>query len=225
MKEMFVMFSPQTWLASHNAISLPASASGPLPCDKQGSQMTELHGPRVALASLSARQAQEQGLLTSGTYGPASSTCSISSALATSLESRSRQRTALLGSTLYTLTWKVRVTPLGRKIAALRASARRKSDRDSTSPPRGGGGVLANWPTPQASDGSGGGQAKRALNPERSNDLNDFAMLANWNTPRATDGSNGGPNQGGALSSDAALTNWMGHSDHARLEGHCRHVD
>ena len=27
-------------------------------------------------------------------------------------------------------------------------------------------------------DGSGGGQAKRAMNPERSNDLNDFAMLA-----------------------------------------------
>jgi hypothetical protein len=37
---------------------------------------------------------------------------------------------------------------------------------------------LAGWPTPQASDGSGGGQAKRALNPSRSNDLNDFAMLA-----------------------------------------------
>lgn len=33
------------------------------------------------------------------------------------------------------------------------------------------------WPTPQASDGSGGGQAKRATNPERSNDLNDFAVL------------------------------------------------
>ena len=37
---------------------------------------------------------------------------------------------------------------------------------------------LSGWPTPQASDGSGGGQAKRALNPQRSNDLNDFAMLA-----------------------------------------------
>jgi hypothetical protein len=44
----------------------------------------------------------------------------------------------------------------------------------------------AGWPTPQSSDGSGGGQAKRAMNPERSNDLNDFAMLADqagWPTP------------------------------------------
>ncbi|MEN5204011.1 hypothetical protein ABE473_06090 [Stenotrophomonas sp. TWI700] len=44
---------------------------------------------------------------------------------------------------------------------------------------------LCGWPTPQASDGSGGGQAKRALNPERSNDLNDFVMLAGWPTPCA----------------------------------------
>jgi hypothetical protein len=35
----------------------------------------------------------------------------------------------------------------------------------------------AGWPTPQTSDGSGGGQAKRAMNPERSNDLHDFAQL------------------------------------------------
>jgi hypothetical protein len=37
---------------------------------------------------------------------------------------------------------------------------------------------LSGWPTPQASDGTGGRQAKRALHPERSNDLNDFVMLA-----------------------------------------------
>jgi hypothetical protein len=50
----------------------------------------------------------------------------------------------------------------------------------------------AGWPTPQSSDGSGGGQAKRAMNPERSNDLNDFAMLtADWPTPTAQDGSRG----------------------------------
>ena len=46
---------------------------------------------------------------------------------------------------------------------------------------------FAGWPTPQSSDGSGGGQAKRAMNPERSNDLNDFAMLTGWPTPRARD--------------------------------------
>jgi hypothetical protein len=46
---------------------------------------------------------------------------------------------------------------------------------------------LSGWPTPQSSDGTGGGQAKRALNPDRSNDLMDFAMLSGWPTPRAND--------------------------------------
>ena len=36
---------------------------------------------------------------------------------------------------------------------------------------------LAGCPTPQSSDGSGGGQMQRALNPDRSNDLHDFAQL------------------------------------------------
>lgn len=36
---------------------------------------------------------------------------------------------------------------------------------------------FASWPTPQSSDGSGGGQAARATNPARSNDLHDFAQL------------------------------------------------
>jgi len=45
---------------------------------------------------------------------------------------------------------------------------------------------LTGWPTTQASDGSGGGQAKRAL-AERSN-LNDFVMLVSgWPTATTTD--------------------------------------
>jgi hypothetical protein len=43
---------------------------------------------------------------------------------------------------------------------------------------------LAGWPTPQAQDSSGGGQAKRAMGPDRhGSNLNDFAMLAGWPTP------------------------------------------
>ncbi|GBR19776.1 hypothetical protein ACFFGW_06280 [Asaia spathodeae] len=49
----------------------------------------------------------------------------------------------------------------------------------------------AGWPTPQASGGSGGGQAKRAMNPDRSNDLMDFAMLAGWPTPETRDHKDG----------------------------------
>lgn len=47
---------------------------------------------------------------------------------------------------------------------------------------------LAHWATPLASDASGGGQAKRYLNPDRSSDLKDCVMLANWATPTVSTG-------------------------------------
>jgi hypothetical protein len=51
--------------------------------------------------------------------------------------------------------------------------------------------TLATWPTPQTSDGSGGGQAKRATEEARhGSNLNDFAMLVKvspWATPAARD--------------------------------------
>lgn len=51
--------------------------------------------------------------------------------------------------------------------------------------------AISGWPTPNASNGSGGGQGKRYLNPERSNELNDCVMLSGWPTPMA--GSPGKP--------------------------------
>jgi len=46
---------------------------------------------------------------------------------------------------------------------------------------------LAGWPTPQAQDSSGGGQAKRAMAEARhGSNLNDFAMLAGWGTPNSS---------------------------------------
>jgi hypothetical protein len=87
------------------------------------------------------------------------------------------------GSMLYSMTWNQHRTPAGRLIFRLRASGRRTSGKDCGSL----GSERAGWPTPAASDGSGGGQAKRAINPERSNDLMDFAMLAGWATPSARD--------------------------------------
>lgn len=92
------------------------------------------------------------------------------------LANKLRRRTDLGGSILFTLTWKVRVTPLGRPICALRASAHRTSDKD-----------YGSWPTQQTSDVTGGGQAKRLDG--RSN-LNDAVMTA-WATPKASDGSGG----------------------------------
>ena len=113
-------------------------------------------------------------MLTSGTCGPHGSISSTSAALQSSLESRLRARTASLGSTLYTLTWKQRVTPSGRSIPALRASARRTSGSGSGSSRKG-------WNSPRATDGKNGGpnQANGALSHD--------AALAGWVTPASRD--------------------------------------
>lgn len=207
------MSYPPTLTDTCSAISLLGSEAGPLPCDSQGGLSTSRSGPEAARANLSARQAKAQGLLTSGTYGPPSTTSSHSVILQSCLESRLRASLSMTGSTLYTLTWKPWVTPSGVSRSRLRASVRRTSEIGTTGAVSawptpttrdwkdgkeqqnvplnallGRVAWLAGWPTPQASDGSGGGQAKRAMNPDRSNDLNDFAMLGGWPTPRAADG-------------------------------------
>ena len=130
---------------SDNAISLRESASGRMPCAVPDGRMFAPSGQVPALASLSARQAKERGLLTSGTYGPRSIISSAGAALSQSLASRLQAVTDLHGSTLYALTWKERDTPAGRSISALRASVRHISDSGCTG-----------WRSPSASDPEGG---------------------------------------------------------------------
>lgn len=203
------MFDQMTLPITHNATSLQGSASGPTPSDKQDGLTIAQSGQVLAPANLSARQAAERGLLMSGTYGQRSFGSSASESLSRSLANRLRAVTDTIGSTLYVMTWKVRVTPSGRSIFALRASARRTSDSGFTSWPTPkvntapyqygngdhnkihlelpGAALLASWPTPQANNGERGGSEQRATNPERSNDLHDFALLASWTTPSSRD--------------------------------------
>ena len=177
MSEASKMYTPATCAASHNATFSPALASGPMPFDPQDGQTSDLFGLVPVRANLSARQAKALGLMTSGTCGQPSITSSASAALQSSLESRLQAKTQTLGSTLYTLTWKPWVTPSGRSRSRLRASVRRTSEIGFTG-----------WPTPQTSDSTGGGQAKRAMGETRhGSNLNDFAMLAGWATPAARD--------------------------------------
>ena len=132
MNEASKMCTPSILLGTPNAISLLGSVAGPtLPALPIGPIPVPC-GQVLVPASLSARQAKEAGCLMSGTFGPRSSTSSSTPnpEMFRSLASRLRARTALLGSTLYKLTWKERVTPAGRRISALRASARRSSGRD-----------------------------------------------------------------------------------------------
>jgi len=174
--------------ATPNAISSPASASGPTLSVVAAGRTSGPSGPDPALASLSARQAQERGLLTSGTYGRSGFISSASAALMLSLASRLRARTACCGSIFYSTTFKERATPSGRRIPALRASVRRTSANDLGSP-------LGSWGTPTTSEAGGTPEAflhrKEALGGRCGvslTALNLQAVLAAWPTPTTPSG-------------------------------------
>ena len=181
-----------------SVISLLESASGPMRFVKRDGPTTAPSGPDPALASLSAAQASEKGLLTSGTFGHTGFTSSRSAVLATSLENRLRQKTDGLGSTLYKLTWKHWDLPSGRQICALRASVRRTSGKDSgsmgdqvrqdTSLTLNGVSTtsLSPWPKPATTDHKGGYLGGRIRNGKWSTDRLDVtAQLSGWATPVA----------------------------------------
>lgn len=168
------MYTQTIYEDTHNAISSPGLESGATRSDRPDGPTTGQSGPAVARANLSPRQARERGLLTSGTFGQLGTGSSRSAALQRSLESKLRAKTDSLGSTLYKLTWKVRVTPSGRSIPALRASAHRISDKDCTG-----------WPTPMVRDWKDRCEQKNVpLNAM----LGRVAWLAGWPTPRANEG-------------------------------------
>jgi hypothetical protein len=166
--ETFGTSYPQTCKATHSAISLPGSEDGQPHFDSPDGRMTDLSGQGLPLVSLSARQAKDVGLLTSGTYGLRSSTSSNSAGQESSWVNKLRARMDSLGSTLYRLTWKERVTPAGRSISALRASVLRTS-----------GSGFTGWPTPQAFDANGCNRSPNAM--------------AKAMAGRAIEGRNGGP--------------------------------
>lgn len=171
------MFDPQTSTGTPSATSSPGSACGPSPCATLGGLTIAQFGLALAPANLSARQAKALGLLTSGISGPPSSISSLSGGHQSSMVNRLRAKTACLGSTLFTLTWKERTTPSGRRISALRASVRRTSGSGCSSPPQTG------WPTPLSSDARG----SAGTAPNKVTELPNAALLAAWGTPTANE--------------------------------------
>ena len=200
-----------------NATSSPGSGSGPTPYAAPDGPMIVLYGQDHVRVSLSARQAKDQGLMLSGTCGQLSTTSSASAALQSSLVSKLQAKTASVGSTLYTLTWKQRATPAGRSISALRASARRISASAS-------GGLEKGWPTPQVADDN----MSRVENPQEyswerlktrgtgQNLADTTQAMAAWPTPTTRDhkgGYQGGRIRDGKISLDtvdvaAQLAGW-----------------
>jgi len=186
--EALKIFEEMTSDSFDSAISSLASEFGVTPSVARACRMTLLFGPDHAPANLSARQAKEQGWMTSGTYGPLGSTSSVKNARHASMESRLRARTALVGSTLYSLTWKPRTTPSGRSIPALRAVGRRTSGKGYDSAPTIFDLPQVGWNTPASTDHKGGYLGGRMRNGELSTDRLDVtAQLTGWPTPMARD--------------------------------------
>lgn len=166
------MYNPTTFAAIPNATSSPVSASGPMRFAAPAGLTIDLFGPVPVLANLSARQAKALRLLMSGTSGQLLGTSSASARLQSSLESRLRAKTSMLGSTLYTLTWKPWVTPSGVSRSRLRASARLTSET-----------ATIGWRTPNTVDaklGSRNGPGQVQLCHQ--------VLQAGWPTSRAADG-------------------------------------
>lgn len=179
--------------ATPNVTSSPGSACGPTPFAVPDGRTTSPSGLGPARASLSARQAKEQGLLTSGTYGPLGSTSSASAALASSLVSRLKRLSALAGSTLFTLTWKEKATPSGRLVSLLRGSARRISAKGSGSSES----EKTGWPSPMALSGGPSKDITNQRGVNAGNPLATATAMAAWPSPGASDGNGGkGPRNG-----------------------------
>ncbi len=165
---------------SPSAISSPGLASGLIPSASQDGLTINQSGPVPARASLSARQAKEMGLLTSGIFGQPSSTSSVSADLSMSLANKLQAVAQTHGSTLYKQTWKEWITPSGLCRSRLRASVRRTSESGPTG-----------WPTPLASNVKNCYQdwlkVMARKDAGRQPNLQDFAVLAAWPTPTASD--------------------------------------
>lgn len=144
------------------------SESGVMRCVALDGQMTDQSGQDRAPANPSALPASERASGTTGTSGPSGSTLSASAALSLFLASRWAEVAAEHGSTLYTMTWKQTVTPSGRLIPRLAASARRTSDSGCTG-----------WPAPQERDHKGAMSPGNEL-AHNARPLNEMAMLAAW---------------------------------------------
>lgn len=165
----------KSWEVWRNAISSLVLESGRMLFVMPGGKIHAQCGQEVARASLSARQAKALGLLTSGTYGPPGSISSASADLQSYLASRLEDVTALLGSTLYKLTWKDWVTPAGRSLRLLRASALRTSENG-----------CIGWPTPTTRDHKDG-DARSCQNVPINALLGRAVHLAGWPTPIVND--------------------------------------
>lgn len=171
------MFQPPTFVDTLKRISSLELGGGPMHSDKPAGPMIDLFGQEVAPASPSPQQGKAKDTRTSATYGRTGIGSSASVALQSALVSRLMPRLEQAGSTMFAYRLNRLVTPSGRSVFRLAASARRTSGSDFTS-----------WPTATVHDADRGGQGKRAMGDTRhGSNLQDFALLTGWPTPQSHD--------------------------------------
>lgn len=150
--------------------SLEGSAAGSLPCNLPIGQVTGKCGPEAAPANRSAIPVSDWDLATSGICGQNSIDSLSSDALQRSLESRLQAALDTNGSPEFTLTWSWQDIGWHRRNCALRASARRTSDKD-----------CGGWPTPTSPTKTDGHQAGN------NRFVTKATELVGWGTPTSRD--------------------------------------
>jgi hypothetical protein len=155
-----------------SVISSQASPDGVSPSDLQDGLTIDLFGQALAPASPSAQPEKAKHQAMNATSGPTGSSLSGLADRQSSLANRLKRQLDGAGSTLFTLTWKQKATPLGRPYYQLAASARRISDNDCGS-----------WPTPRTTDGHG--------SKEHGNGGQALHTTASWATPTSRDHKDG----------------------------------
>jgi hypothetical protein len=163
-----------------SAISSPESADGrSLLPSPDGPPMSQ-SGPAPAPANRSPLPVKAKGKTTRATSGLRFGNSSPSAALTSSLVSKYRERQDLNGSLEYSLTWKKIRTDWGLSSYALRAKARRISDRD-----------FSGWPTPDHAQRGGSYQdpekVLRRMGSNHQVNLEDVVLLSGWISPNARD--------------------------------------
>jgi hypothetical protein len=147
-------------------ISSPALPDGSLPSRCQDT--LDLFGQDHAPANPSPQPEKAKHQAMNAICGPNGSDLSAQFDRQSSLANKLKRQLDGVGSTLFTLIWRKKATPLGRPYYQLAASARRTSDSDCGS-----------WQTPQSGDSKAG--------PAETQNQMMLAHQASWATPAARD--------------------------------------
>jgi hypothetical protein len=169
------MSKPMTSEDLPNATSSPALGDGATPSDSPDGPILDLFGRVVVPVSPSPAPASKSAGVTIDISGRIGRGSSASVALSRSLASRLRARLPTGGSTLFSMTWSEKVTPAGRHLCRLRASARSISDNGCGS-----------CPTPTVED-LAHRDIERRIKDGRQMGVSEIAQLASWPTPLVND--------------------------------------